>query len=682
MGTPGQLVSADTLSFRAFAVCWLPDGRLAVGGISGSDFNHGALTVLPAEPGPAGWTRTDIDPVDDIAASPDGQWLAVAGWQSGVVSTADGTPRFPALGQFRGHAVGFSPNGSLVAWNASVFENGEAHGSIKVVDAVTGTIRRDIPREGFLRWAFSADSRRIAIVDSSALDVVDVNTGEAVRLSLASAPFDVAYSPDGRWLAAACEDGAVRIFDAATSQPARTVAVHETSVHHVTFSPDGQWFAASALGVGVFGAADGKPRLPFADALGSEWVVFSPDLRYFAVRRTIGDSSEPGLAVLDAATGALVWQAAVTDDFAADLEFSPDGRRIALGSTNSHETGAVHVYDSGVDVSRHQHDAEIIALAMSPAGTPLVAFADDAPAVTVLAAESGARLARKPVPGTLADVVFADGGQSVAVAGSAGVRLFAILGDRSWKADTIGTVNAVAVGGAAGEWIAVASGRSARVLGTGDGRERWGSPNAHPQTVTRVAMSADGRWVATGCTDRRTRILDATTGTEVLDTDSDGKVFDLAFGPLATLLATANEDGSVVIVDTATMAVRARITRTFACSLLAFNHDETLLATAWEDSTVSIHDLTAGETPPELLRLNQPGPVTTLAFDPAGRALCVATGSPTVRLFDPRSGLEILRVPQLKPVRHIAFSADGTLIATASDDAVVRVVSSVDNRPG
>lgn len=146
-------------------------------------------------------------------------------------------------------------------------------------------------------------------------------------------------------------------------------------------------------------------------------------------------------------------------------------------------------------------------------------------------------------------------------------------------------------------------------------------------------MSPDGRWVATGCADRRTRVLDATTGTEVFGTDADGKVFDVAFGPRGTLLATAGEDGGVVVVETATMAVRARF-RNFGCSLVAFNHEETLLATAWDDNTVSVLDITASGTPPELLRLNQPGPVTTLAFDPVGPALGIATGTPTVRLVD------------------------------------------------
>ena len=57
--------------------------------------------------------------------------------------------------------------------------------------------------------------------------------------------FSVAYSPDGRWLAAGGGPGVVKIWDAATG-------THLTTLDHpivdgiesIAFSPDGQWLAA------------------------------------------------------------------------------------------------------------------------------------------------------------------------------------------------------------------------------------------------------------------------------------------------------------------------------------------------------------------------------------------------------------------------------------------------------
>ena len=116
--------------------------------------------------------------------------------------------------------------------------------------------------------------------------------------------------------------------------------------------------------------------------------------------------------------------------------------------------------------------------------------------------------------------------------------------------------------------------------------------------------------------------------------------------------------------------------------VVAFDHDGALLATAWDDNTVSIHDLGGDGPPAELARLVFAEPVTTLCFAPAGAALCVANGTPTVRLVDPQSGLDLRWLPHARPVRHVAFSAGATLVATADDGATVRVapfVSSVDS---
>jgi WD40 repeat protein len=273
--------------------------------------------------------------------------------------------------------------------------------------------------------------------------------------------------------------------------------------------------------------------------------------------------------------------------------------------------------------------------------------------------------------------VFADQGQAVAVGGSGGARLFSIVGTRSWKADTIGVVNALAVAGATGEWIATAAGKTVRPLNSVDGHSRWPSPSTHPQTVTRVAASLDGKKIATGCADRNTRILDAGTGTETFSIEGDGKVQALAFTPDGTLLATANEDGTVILIDTAAGAERGRVTRLFGCSGIALSSDGALLATAWDDNTVSVYDITTGgSAPPKLRELAFPAPIPGLAFHPAEPAVAVATAGASVALYDVRDGIELVRILPPAPVSRFAFSADGALITTTGDDRIVRVWTS------
>ena len=49
----------------------------------------------------------------------------------------------------------------------------------------------------------------------------------------------MAFSPDGRWIASGAEDGAVRVWDSRTGEPARTFRGHTGLVLRVAFSRDG-----------------------------------------------------------------------------------------------------------------------------------------------------------------------------------------------------------------------------------------------------------------------------------------------------------------------------------------------------------------------------------------------------------------------------------------------------------
>lgn len=670
----GQQITTTTPSQPGSRVSWAPDGTwvavaAAQPGAWIGDYNtSGVLTTLSAEPGPPGWTFTNSGPVHDVTVSPDGRLVAVAGALTGVVSAQDGALRFGFQGIWA-ESTAFSPDGRRAAWWGTDVFNGMRQ-ILWAADVATGHKRGPWDWQGSnASVVFSPDSRWIAAPGVAGIALVDLNTQSASLVPIARGTTNVAFSPDGKWLAAGCWDGTIRVYAFPGLLPGPVLRPDaDQHVGGVVFSQDSRWVAGVVEpGVGVYRVSDGTPRLSaLADVPEASKVVFSPDLRRMAVNQTVGNPSVSGFVVLDAATGAPLWQA-TTPDRVRDVEFSPDGTRIAACGANADSTGFARVYDTGLEKSRRRVGT-ITAIRTSPAGTPLVAVADDNSSVTVLAAESGAPVARKPVPGGVSALGFADHSQSVVAGGASGVRLFSVVGDRSWKVEQIGIVNGLAVGGPAGEWIAIASGRTARLVRGLDGENRWGAPVTHPQTVTRVAISPDGRWVATGCVDRRTRLLDAITAAEVMAVEGDGKVLDLAFG---SVLVSANEDGVVTIADPAGPAVRARVTRGFGCSLVALSHDGTLLATAWDDGLVLVHDITA--QPAEVRRLTTADPATCLAFAPGGAALCLATGGPLVLLTDVRTGHDVALLRHPKPVRHLAFSADGGLVATACDDEVVRV---------
>ena len=95
--------------------------------------------------------------------------------------------------------------------------------------------------------AFSPDGRWIATAsDDGTARVFDPETGDE------RSPLDhdgwvnwVAFSPDGRWMATASDDGTARVFDPETGTE-RNRIVHREGVNIVAFSPDGQWVATAS----------------------------------------------------------------------------------------------------------------------------------------------------------------------------------------------------------------------------------------------------------------------------------------------------------------------------------------------------------------------------------------------------------------------------------------------------
>jgi RNA polymerase sigma factor (sigma-70 family) len=115
----------------------------------------------------------------------------------------------------------------------------EDDAGIRFWDLVNG---KEVQQIAARRWTgFSSDGRLIATGNSNTLYVQETaSTKELFRLR---APRGwatlVAFSPDGKALAVADEDGAIRLLETATGKERRTLRGHQARILALTFSKDG-----------------------------------------------------------------------------------------------------------------------------------------------------------------------------------------------------------------------------------------------------------------------------------------------------------------------------------------------------------------------------------------------------------------------------------------------------------
>ena len=91
--------------------------------------------------------------------------------------------------------------------------------------------------------AFSPDGTRVATSGDGKTTLWDPATGESVRSIDAVTVFG--FSPDGKLLAAAGQDKAVRLYDPGTGNPDRTLT--NVYANEVAFSADSQCIAVVSL---------------------------------------------------------------------------------------------------------------------------------------------------------------------------------------------------------------------------------------------------------------------------------------------------------------------------------------------------------------------------------------------------------------------------------------------------
>jgi WD40 repeat protein len=199
-----------------------------------------------------------------IRFSPDGRTLA-AGGEGGLVkrwdvaSGKEGSPLQGHAGVVR--CVAFSPDGTRLA-------SGGEDKTVRLHDLAAGSSRKFTMPSAVNDVAFSADGRTLAAIcdaPETAVRLLDLETGEATAWEGHTGPVGgLAFAPAEPLLASCADDGTVRLWERTAGEPrTRTIDLGRfpSGVRAVAFTPDGRYLAtANGNGTVYLLRINGAPR--------------------------------------------------------------------------------------------------------------------------------------------------------------------------------------------------------------------------------------------------------------------------------------------------------------------------------------------------------------------------------------------------------------------------------------
>ncbi len=183
--------------------------------------------------------------------------------------------------------------------------------------------------------AWSNDGKQLASAGlDRAVRTWDATTGKLLRVYNGHQAYvdSVAWSPDGRFIASASADRTVRLWDPATGTEIRSLAGHADTVNSMAWSPDGRSLASASddQTLILWDVATGQSTLTLhGHTTRVTSVTWSPD-----GKRLASGSDDHTVKLWDSATGREAMSLDCHGSIVRAVAWSPDGLSIAAATEN------------------------------------------------------------------------------------------------------------------------------------------------------------------------------------------------------------------------------------------------------------------------------------------------------------------------------------------------------------